>query len=132
MKKPVIISIGLVLTLAYCTSNGDAEATNTPAPTVTVTAEAPAPVQEVPAPTEDQTALMVQLIREADPWYDGASDAQIIDTAQLVCDRLREGYTIDDVAVIAEDTIGIDHLIPLVAGAVTFLCTDQAHKIETQ
>jgi len=119
-----IISIGL---LAACgASNSGSEAV--PEVTKTVTVVEPAPV-ETTAPASNDTTEMLDMIRAADPMFYSVSDEQIIDTAYMFCEALRDGASLVEIGTIAEDTIGIDAAAVLGAGAIIYLCPDQEYKI---
>jgi hypothetical protein len=72
---------------------------------------------------------MLAMIRSADPMFYSVDDAQIIDTAYLFCDALRQGSSLAEIGMIAQDTIGVDAAAALGAGAIIYLCPDQEYKI---
>lgn len=117
-----IVCVGL---LAACGSTA-------PAPEVTKTVEVQVPAQPAPAqpaPASDDTAGMLDMIRAADPMFYSVGDAQIIETAYLFCDALRDGASLTEIGLIAQDTIGVDAAAALGAGAIIYLCPDQEYKI---
>jgi hypothetical protein len=119
MRKAIVVGIVCVGILAAC-SDGE----STPAPTVTKTVEAPAPV----TPALD-TSEMVSAIRGVAPDFYDVDSAQIIDTASLICQTLREGAPLEDVGAIAEESLGRQSAAALIAGAITYLCPDQEYKL---
>lgn len=117
MKKLFIPLV--VLSFLFFSCNDKPE---NPSPTVTKTV-----VQEAPA-VSDET-LMVSTIRAKDSWFNDVSDYQIIDVAKLMCSALQSGSTIEEVGIIAIESIGQEHAIALIAGAITYLCPEQESKI---
>jgi hypothetical protein len=132
MKKntKIAIGVGVVLILAL-SSCGSSNNTSEPAPAVTVTKTVtePAPVVE-PAPATDlPSGGVVDAIRGYDSWYNDIDSATITDTAQSICGALQGGASVEDVLVVAETTIGLDHAPALIAGAIAYLCPDQSYKV---
>jgi hypothetical protein len=116
-----------VVCVGLLTACGATQAT--PEVTKTVTVVEPAPAAPAPAPASNDTDAMLAMIRSADPMFYSVDDAQIIDTAYLFCDALRQGSSLAEIGMIAQDTIGVDAAAALGAGAIIYLCPDQEYKI---
>lgn len=122
----VIVCVGL---LTACGSTQSA-----PAPEVTKTVEVQVPATPVTpvtpvTPETVDTDEMLNMIRAAEPMFYGISDSQIIEVAYSFCEALRNGATFEEIGAMGEDTIGIDALAALGAGAILYLCPDQEYKI---
>jgi hypothetical protein len=72
---------------------------------------------------------MVSAIRGVAPDFYDVDSAQIIDTASMICQTLREGAPLQGVADIAEENLGRQSAAALIAGAITYLCPDQEYKL---
>lgn len=120
------LALALVLT-GLLTACGSTDTAQEAAPVVTKTVEvqAPAPVQ----PAGDDMAEMLNLIRTAEPMFNSVDDADIIETANIFCDTLRSGASLEEIGTIAQDTIGVDAAAALGAGAIVYLCPDQEYKL---
>jgi hypothetical protein len=119
----VVVCIGL---LAACGSTQSAPA---PEVTKTVTVVEPAPVVPEPAPVSSDTDEMIAMIRAAEPMFETINDSEIISVAYQFCEALQSGVSFEQIAGIAEDTIGVDATAALGAGAILYLCPDQEYKL---
>lgn len=127
MKKIITASVFAIAALTACTTS------QTPAPTVTITEQAPdAPSFNTDDGVVSKEAQYIDGVRAVGNYIiAAASDTELLEMGQTVCDVLSSGYTIDEViemlvqAMINNGTTSeeyVDAISSILAGATLFLC----------
>jgi hypothetical protein len=95
MKKIIIVAAISAVALVGCSSQS-----TQPVPTVTITEAAPAPsVDDPPSDTgiDGEELYLLALRSMGNPIIDIASDSQLLDMGNSVCDALESGFTVEDI-----------------------------------
>lgn len=129
MKKIVVLTVLAIAALTACT------ASDTPTPTVTITERAPQP--EAPSLNNDDGVVSTEqeyviAVRSIGNYIiSAASDAELIEMGQIVCEVLASGYTIDEVIyLLAEEMVNsgntsedyVDAVSSILAASTLVLC----------
>jgi hypothetical protein len=127
--KRLLIGIAIVATLSSCT----VEKTITSPPATTKTTKAPKSTTTEPPETNlSNVELFLIGARTVDI---PLSDAEIINTAEAVCDAAQAGTSIQEIALkVAEaadgDEVIMEMLSSVTASALMFLCPEMAYLLE--
>jgi hypothetical protein len=124
MKTKVVSALAvLMLGLTGCGSSSEPQAVKT----IVVTQ---APADDTFVAPVSPAGNLASAVQNQDPWFNSVDSATIVETAQTICDALQSGASANDIMVVAESTIGLDHAPAIIAGAVVYLCPDQGYKFQ--
>lgn len=129
--KRTLITAGLLLALAGCSKTVYVNDTTPPDTTEKKQTTTDAPIA-TPAPTLPPTTWTAEdefLFDIKNTVYVAVSDYDLLETGYIVCDALRSGATVTDLAI-AITSVGYEQelLAAVAASAALNLCPDQAWK----